>query len=522
MLEYEHGVVPKPRWADLTDKDMTSQRAVASLATEDEEKAAMPLSEVRGASPKKERGGKKDSARGGKKKKAAFDLAAVVRQATEEEKSRQSADEESFGAGVLGSSDDECKPCLPSSASSDALARKQKTRSRWRFGAKLSGLNYRSSARRRTEGDEDDDRAGSEDERPSTAPARKSLGRAASDGGPTSASSDSHSSTWRKFSLSKLFAKHAPPGSDDDDGSPGSKAEGLTMSGMMRETEKRRKPIRNFCYRYAKILLRWVKGRLIRLRDPVLHDPSIREAHVRADGRVGADEVLLGEVDADGKVADAPAGVGGLSREGLSFPPLPKLKTNKSTGNLELNVEDGGALADNPDEEIKETLVLLCVQVAKSYAGTRLGQHGAPHAQPHASPRSSLYRYSLALVWLAVVVNHCVNANLLSLPLPLVYFLYGALEAPMPGPRCFDFLLTYVFIVLGMKFIYQLPLFCASPPLTMPTDQTGGSLTESFLMCVDSSTQVTAHHCHQQHHRHRRLRLRRLHHRHQQHHHRHQ
>ena len=250
VLEYEHGV-SKPRWADLTDKDMTSQRAVASLATEDEEKAAMPLSEVRGASPKKERGGKKDSARGGKKKKAAFDLAAVVRQATEEEKSRQSADEESFGAGVLGSSDDECKPCLPSSASSDALARKQKTRSRWRFGAKLSGLNYRSSARRRTEGDEDDDRAGSEDERPSTAPARKSLGRAASDGGhsattdahhppPTTASSDSHSSTWRKFSLSKLFAKHAPPGSDDDDGSPGSKAEGLTMAGMMRETEKRR------------------------------------------------------------------------------------------------------------------------------------------------------------------------------------------------------------------------------------------------------------------------------------------
>ena len=200
----------------------------------------MPLSEVRGASPKKERGGKKDSARGGKKKKAAFDLAAVVRQATEEEKGRQSADEESFGAGALGSSDDECKPCLPSSASGEALARKQKTRSRWRFGAKISGLHYRSSARRRTEGDEDDDRAGSEDDRPSTAPARKSLGRAASDSQSAShhSASDSHSSTWRKFSISKLFAKHAPPGSDDDDGSP-SKAEGLTMSGMMRETEKR-------------------------------------------------------------------------------------------------------------------------------------------------------------------------------------------------------------------------------------------------------------------------------------------
>lgn len=223
----------------------------------------MPLSEVRGASPKKERGGKKDSARGGKKKKAAFDLAAVVRQATEEEKARHSADEESFGAGALGSSDDECKPCLPSSASSDALARKQKTRSRWRFGAKISGaprairaqfcrnyncsrrprlagLNYRSSARRRTEGDEDDDRAGSEDDRPSTAPARKSLGRAASDSQSAShhSASDSHSSTWRKFSISKLFAKHAPPGSDSENDSP-SKAEGLTMSGMMRETEKR-------------------------------------------------------------------------------------------------------------------------------------------------------------------------------------------------------------------------------------------------------------------------------------------
>ena len=55
---------------------------------------------------------------------------------------------------------------------------------------------------------------------------------------PLQSASDSHSSTWRKFSISKLFAKHAPPGSDDDGDSP-SKAEGLTMSGMMRETEKR-------------------------------------------------------------------------------------------------------------------------------------------------------------------------------------------------------------------------------------------------------------------------------------------
>ena len=32
VLEYEHGVVPKPRWADLTDKDMTSQRTMGRVS----------------------------------------------------------------------------------------------------------------------------------------------------------------------------------------------------------------------------------------------------------------------------------------------------------------------------------------------------------------------------------------------------------------------------------------------------------------------------------------------------------
>lgn len=65
-----------------------------------------------------------------------------------------------------------------------------------------------------------------------------------------------------------------------------------------------------------------------------------------------------------------------------------------------------------------------------------------------------------------MVVNACYNANLLAIFMPLSAFLYGLLEHPVPHKKYWNTLLLFIMIVLSLKFIYQMPIFCDSPPYT--------------------------------------------------------
>ena len=65
------------------------------------------------------------------------------------------------------------------------------------------------------------------------------------------------------------------------------------------------------------------------------------------------------------------------------------------------------------------------------------------------------------------IVNHLCNANLLSLIYPISLFLYAALENPYPSSKYWNIMLIYTIMLILIKFVYQLPIFCGSPPYTL-------------------------------------------------------
>lgn len=72
--------------------------------------------------------------------------------------------------------------------------------------------------------------------------------------------------------------------------------------------------------------------------------------------------------------------------------------------------------------------------------------------------------YFVMLCVVMMVVNTCYNANVLAMVMPLSAFIYGLVE--MPNKRYWNFLLAYVMVVISLKFVYQMPIFCDSPPYT--------------------------------------------------------
>jgi hypothetical protein len=72
--------------------------------------------------------------------------------------------------------------------------------------------------------------------------------------------------------------------------------------------------------------------------------------------------------------------------------------------------------------------------------------------------------HTFELLALSMIVDHCVNADLLSMVFPLSLLLYGALDSPRPAPVYFDVMLLYTLFLITAKALYQLPIFCGSPP----------------------------------------------------------
>jgi piezo-type mechanosensitive ion channel component 1/2 len=67
-------------------------------------------------------------------------------------------------------------------------------------------------------------------------------------------------------------------------------------------------------------------------------------------------------------------------------------------------------------------------------------------------------------VFFVVLANLCHNNDLLSLLPVLMFLFYGLLEHPFIPSKFWRILLAYEILVLSLKFLYQLPFFCESPP----------------------------------------------------------
>ena len=68
---------------------------------------------------------------------------------------------------------------------------------------------------------------------------------------------------------------------------------------------------------------------------------------------------------------------------------------------------------------------------------------------------------------LAFIFNNIHDASILSCVYPLTYFGYGLIEYPFPSKVYWRLLIIYDLFVITIKLIYQFPLFCGYPFLSM-------------------------------------------------------
>jgi hypothetical protein len=67
------------------------------------------------------------------------------------------------------------------------------------------------------------------------------------------------------------------------------------------------------------------------------------------------------------------------------------------------------------------------------------------------------------IVFAIMFLNFAMNANLLSLVLPLTVCYYAILENPRPSYKYWKLVTSYMLVVIFLKFLVQLPIFCSSP-----------------------------------------------------------
>ena len=67
----------------------------------------------------------------------------------------------------------------------------------------------------------------------------------------------------------------------------------------------------------------------------------------------------------------------------------------------------------------------------------------------------------------AFIFNHIHDASILSCVYPITYFGYGLIEYPFPSKGYWRLLILYDLFVITIKLIYQFPLFCGYPFLSI-------------------------------------------------------
>lgn len=60
-------------------------------------------------------------------------------------------------------------------------------------------------------------------------------------------------------------------------------------------------------------------------------------------------------------------------------------------------------------------------------------------------------------------LNFILNANLISLFPALSSLVYALLDYPSANVKYYKFLMIYMLVIVAVKFLYQLPLFCGTP-----------------------------------------------------------
>jgi hypothetical protein len=72
---------------------------------------------------------------------------------------------------------------------------------------------------------------------------------------------------------------------------------------------------------------------------------------------------------------------------------------------------------------------------------------------------------------MAVTLNFLWNADIISLSFVLLLLLYSILENPLPSMKFYKFYMGYVLVIISIKFVYQLPIFCGTPVYSFYSDR---------------------------------------------------
>jgi hypothetical protein len=78
---------------------------------------------------------------------------------------------------------------------------------------------------------------------------------------------------------------------------------------------------------------------------------------------------------------------------------------------------------------------------------------------------------SFLIIILCMTLNFLWNADIIALSIVLFFFLYCILENPLPTMKFYKFMMGYVLVIISIKFVYQLPIFCGTPVYTFYSDR---------------------------------------------------
>lgn len=66
-----------------------------------------------------------------------------------------------------------------------------------------------------------------------------------------------------------------------------------------------------------------------------------------------------------------------------------------------------------------------------------------------------------------MVLDFIVNTNLVTLVFPLSAFMYSMLDNPRPSHKYWTGITFYLVVIIFLKFLIQMPLFCNTPAYSM-------------------------------------------------------
>jgi len=66
-----------------------------------------------------------------------------------------------------------------------------------------------------------------------------------------------------------------------------------------------------------------------------------------------------------------------------------------------------------------------------------------------------------------MIIDFIINTNILTLVFPLSALIYSMLDNPRPSHKYWNFITSYLVVIIFLKFFIQMPIFCNTPAYSM-------------------------------------------------------